>query len=192
MSLRGLALLFGISTRALPSWVSKTRWNNLKNGLAVRRTVGPSRLTDSSHPSSREGHLSTARWSSRFLLSSLDGPHGHCELSSPTELGAVNPYAVQQMAPRRGPAWPHIALGDSACAFLQKPAASHDNSPAASAESARGICEAAECIPRGSDHGDRGGRSRARRTPLADCEKPVLFQVGKKGILAEKGVDPHG
>ena len=72
---RGLGLLFGISTTALPSWVSRTRWNNLKNGLAVRRTVGPSRLTDSSHPSSREGHLSTARWSSRFLLSFLDGPH---------------------------------------------------------------------------------------------------------------------
>ena len=37
-----------------------------------------------------------------------------------------------------------------------------------------------ECTPRGSDHGDRGGRSLARRIPLADCEKPVLFQVGKK------------
>jgi hypothetical protein len=35
-------LLFGISTRALPSWVSKTRWNNLKNGLAVR-TYGRSK-----------------------------------------------------------------------------------------------------------------------------------------------------
>jgi hypothetical protein len=74
---RGLGLLFGISTTALPSWVSRTRWNNLKNGLAVRRTVGPSKLTDSSHPSSREGHLSTARWSSSFLLSYLilDGHH---------------------------------------------------------------------------------------------------------------------
>ena len=34
---RGLVLLFGISATALPSWVSRTRWNNLKNGLAVRR-----------------------------------------------------------------------------------------------------------------------------------------------------------
>ena len=25
----GLVLLFGIGTRALPSWGSKTRWNNL-------------------------------------------------------------------------------------------------------------------------------------------------------------------
>jgi hypothetical protein len=31
----GLALLFGIGTRALPSWGSRTRWNNLLVGLAV-------------------------------------------------------------------------------------------------------------------------------------------------------------
>src|SRR5271166_5960877 len=36
----GLALLFGIGTKALPSWDSKTRWNNLWLGVAVRRTVG--------------------------------------------------------------------------------------------------------------------------------------------------------
>ena len=74
---RGLGLLFGISTTALPSWVSRTRWNNVKSGLAIRCTVGAGRLTDSSHPSSREGHLSTARWSSSFLLSYLilDGHH---------------------------------------------------------------------------------------------------------------------
>jgi hypothetical protein len=39
---RGLVLLFGIGTKALPSWVSKTRWNNLSGGLAVSRTAGPS------------------------------------------------------------------------------------------------------------------------------------------------------
>ena len=32
----GLVLLFGIGTKALPSWDSKTRWNNLCRGLAVR------------------------------------------------------------------------------------------------------------------------------------------------------------
>ena len=68
---RGLALLFGLGTRALPSWDSKTRWNNLFRGLAVRLTVGPSRHANSPHPSSREGHLSTAGWSSSFLLSDL-------------------------------------------------------------------------------------------------------------------------
>jgi hypothetical protein len=34
---RGLALLFGLGTKALPSWDSKTRWNNLCHGLAVKR-----------------------------------------------------------------------------------------------------------------------------------------------------------
>ncbi len=65
---RGLVLLFGIGTRALPSWDSKTRRNNLYRGLAVRRTAGPSGHTNSPHPSSREGHHSTVRWSSGFLL----------------------------------------------------------------------------------------------------------------------------
>ena len=32
----GLVLLFGIGTKALPSWDSRTRWNNLSVGLAVR------------------------------------------------------------------------------------------------------------------------------------------------------------
>jgi hypothetical protein len=35
---RGLVLLFGIGTRALPSWDSRTRWNNLSGGLAVSLT----------------------------------------------------------------------------------------------------------------------------------------------------------
>jgi hypothetical protein len=66
---RGLVLLFGIGARALPLWDSRTRRNNLLGGLAVRRTAGPSDLTNSPHPSSREGHHSTARWSSSALLS---------------------------------------------------------------------------------------------------------------------------
>src|SRR5580693_8088508 len=65
----GLVLLFGIGTKALPVWDSKTRWNNLWGGLAVLQTVGPSGHTNSPHPSSREGHHSTARWSSNVLLS---------------------------------------------------------------------------------------------------------------------------
>ena len=39
---RGLVLLFGIGTKALPSSDSKTRRNNLWGGLAVLQTVGPS------------------------------------------------------------------------------------------------------------------------------------------------------
>src|SRR5437764_9012295 len=65
---RGLVLLFGIGTKALPSLDSKARWNNLWGGLAVLQTVGPSGHTNSPHPSSREGHHSTARRSSSVLL----------------------------------------------------------------------------------------------------------------------------
>ena len=65
----GLALLFGIGTRALPLWDSRTRRNNLLRGLTVRLTIGPSGHANSPHPSSREGHYSTARWSSSVLLS---------------------------------------------------------------------------------------------------------------------------
>src|ERR1700731_3728022 len=68
---RGLVLLFGIGTKALPAWDSRTRWNNLIGGLAVSRTAGPSGHTNSPDPSSREGHPSTARWSSGFLLSGM-------------------------------------------------------------------------------------------------------------------------
>src|SRR5271170_3357622 len=67
----GLVLLFGIGTKALPLWDSRTRWNNLMGGLAVKATAGPSGHANSPHPSSREGHHSTARWSSSFLLLDL-------------------------------------------------------------------------------------------------------------------------
>ena len=33
----GLVLLFGIGAKALPSWDSRTRRNNLSGGLTVRR-----------------------------------------------------------------------------------------------------------------------------------------------------------
>ena len=66
---RGVVLLFGIGARALPSWVSRTGRNNLLGGLAVLQTAGPSRHTNSPHPSSRKGHHSTAPWSSNVLLS---------------------------------------------------------------------------------------------------------------------------
>jgi hypothetical protein len=58
----GLALLFGLGTKALPSWDSKTKWNNLSGGLAITKMAGPSGQTISPHPSSREGHHSTGGW----------------------------------------------------------------------------------------------------------------------------------
>jgi hypothetical protein len=60
----GLSLLFGLGTKALPSWDSKTRWNNLSGDLAVNVTADSSGHTNSPHPSSREGHHSTVGWSS--------------------------------------------------------------------------------------------------------------------------------
>jgi hypothetical protein len=71
MSLTGSCFSSESAPRALPSWDSKTRWNDLLGGLAVRQTVDPSRRANSPHPSSREGHHATARWSSSFLLSVL-------------------------------------------------------------------------------------------------------------------------
>src|ERR1039457_2993768 len=79
---RGLVLLFGIGARALPSWDSKTRRNNLLGGLAVRLTAGPATVTNSPHPSSREGHLSTAWWSSRVLLSHVIQHDSHAVAAS--------------------------------------------------------------------------------------------------------------
>jgi hypothetical protein len=91
---RGLVLLFGIGTKALPSWDSKMGRNNLWGGLAIRLTAGPSRHTISPHPSSREGHHSTARWSSSVLLFNVVWLSCRCDLPGPAELGAVNPDAV--------------------------------------------------------------------------------------------------
>ena len=85
----GLVLLFGIGTKALPSWDSRTRRNNLLGGLAVRRTAGPSGHTNSPHPSSREGHHSTARWSSSFLLSYLILHGSHAAAASRVQRNSV-------------------------------------------------------------------------------------------------------
>jgi hypothetical protein len=95
----GLALLFGIGAKALPSWGSRMRRNNLIGDLAVRQTVGPSGPANSPHPSSREGHHSTARWSSKFSPIGFDPVRVSCcggggLFPGPPELGAVNPDAV--------------------------------------------------------------------------------------------------
>src|SRR5262245_16862564 len=64
MSLTGSRFSSDSAPRALPSWDSKTRWNNLSGDLAVNVTAGSSGHTNSPHPSSREGHHSTVGWSS--------------------------------------------------------------------------------------------------------------------------------
>jgi len=93
---RGLVLLFGIGTKALPSSDSKTRWNNLYRGLTVRRTIGPSGHANSPHRSSREGLLSTAWWNFEFspIAFGYLRPSCYRGRSGPPELSAVNPNAV--------------------------------------------------------------------------------------------------
>src|SRR5450631_2488026 len=86
---RGLALLFGIGTRALPLWDSRTRRNNLSGGLTVSVTAGPSGHANSPHPSSREGHHSTARWSSSVLLSLLILIRPHAAAASRVQRNSV-------------------------------------------------------------------------------------------------------
>ena len=85
----GLVLLFGIGIRALPSWDSRTRRNNLSDGLAVRRMAGPSDQTNSPHPSSREGHHSTAWWRSSVLLLQLILHGSHAAKTSRVQRNSV-------------------------------------------------------------------------------------------------------
>src|SRR6266436_3758365 len=94
---RGLVLLFGIGARALPVWDSKTRRNNLIGGLAVSRTAGPSGHTNSPHPSTREGHHSTAWWSSIFLLSRLILRGSHAAVTSRVHRNSVPSTQIRCM-----------------------------------------------------------------------------------------------
>ena len=54
----GLVLLFGIGTKALPSWDPKTRWNNLWGDLAVGRSERTCELTSSIVPQGTSFHHS--------------------------------------------------------------------------------------------------------------------------------------
>ena len=81
MSLTGSRFSSDSAPRPFHHGDSKTRWNNLSGGLAVNMTAGPSGQTISPHPSSREGHHSTMRWSSCFLLLGLT-VHCHAAAAS--------------------------------------------------------------------------------------------------------------
>ena len=54
----GLVLLSGIGTKALPSWDSRTKWNNLNRGLAIGRSKRTCELTSSVVPRGTPFH----RW----------------------------------------------------------------------------------------------------------------------------------
>src|SRR5665647_649328 len=124
----GLALLFGIGTGALPSCDSKTRWNNLWNGLAVRVTGGPSGHTNSPHPSSREGHHSTAWWSSGFLLSHLIRHGSHAVAASLVQRNSVPSTHMRRMITANRRASATIAFFTPRCLtiFIAQ-ALSHDH-----------------------------------------------------------------
>src|SRR5438045_2026400 len=71
--------------------------NNLCHGRTVSVTTGPGGHANSPHPSSREGHHSTAGWSSTLPPIAFDSARSSrcCSLPGPPELGTVNPDAVQ-------------------------------------------------------------------------------------------------
>jgi hypothetical protein len=93
----GLALLFGIGAKALPSWDSRMRWNNLRRGLVARWATGSSGLANSPHPSSREGHHSTTGWTSRFLLSHLILQGCHTAATSLVQRNSLPPTQMRCM-----------------------------------------------------------------------------------------------
>ncbi len=95
MSLAGSRFSSESALKALPSWGSKTRRNNLSGGLAIGRTAGPSGHTNSPHPSSREGHHSTAWWNlNPPILFDWLWRSCHCAFPCALELGAIHPHAV--------------------------------------------------------------------------------------------------
>src|ERR1039458_8923949 len=95
----GLALLFGIGTKALPVWDSRTRWNNLwALGRRCRQTDGRSKrtceLTSPIVPRGTSFHRSVELECSPIACD-LARFSCRCGLfSGPAELGAVNPDAV--------------------------------------------------------------------------------------------------
>src|SRR5262249_16792791 len=72
-----LVLLFGIGTTATPIMGFDGEGGGSDGRAYGQMTVGPSGRANSPHPSSREGHHSTAWWSSSFLLSRLMLPDFH-------------------------------------------------------------------------------------------------------------------
>ena len=65
----GLVLLFGIGTKALPSWDSKTRWSNLLGGLAVScRQVQADMRTHLIHRPARDIISPLGGFSTSYLL----------------------------------------------------------------------------------------------------------------------------
>ena len=89
MSLAGSRFSSESALKALPSWGSKTRRNNLLVGLDAHWAAGPSGHTNSPHPSSREGHRSTAWWNLNVLLLCLIQRSAHAAAPSRVHWNSV-------------------------------------------------------------------------------------------------------
>ena len=92
----GLALLFGIGTKALPLSDSRMRWSNLCSGLAVRRNGRSKRtceLTSSIVPRGTSFHRSVELDVPPIAFDSARSSCRH-GFPGPAELGAVHPDAV--------------------------------------------------------------------------------------------------
>src|SRR6516162_10614604 len=85
---RGLALLFGIGTAALPSWGSKARWNNLLGLRSDEPQVQADIRTHLIHRPARD--ILPPRGGARVLLIGFDVALLGCcsRLPGPAELGA--------------------------------------------------------------------------------------------------------
>ena len=90
-------------------------WNNLWGGFAVRTTVGPSGHTISPHRSSREGHHSTARWNSRFLLSHLIPHRSYAAATSRVQRNSVPSIHIRCMISANRRAKASIAFFSPRC-----------------------------------------------------------------------------
>ena len=115
----GLVLLFGNRHQG-PSIMGFENEAERSIGRPCRRlAAGPSGHTISPHPSSREGHHSTARWNSRVLLFNgvwLSCRHGF--FPAPAERGSVDPDAVHdygQPTRQRHDCFLHAAAPGPSC-----------------------------------------------------------------------------
>ena len=91
-------------------------------------TVGPSGFTNSPHPSSREGHHSTARWSSSVLLSVLILCDSHATAVSRVQRNSVPSTQMRCMITANRRASATIALFIPRClAIYIAQALSHDH-----------------------------------------------------------------
>ena len=131
MSLAGSCFSSGSAPGPFHYWVSRTRAEQSFGRPCVLQTAGPSRHTNSPHPSSREGHHSTARWAPKCLHHhrlTLHSSHAVAAVCSrsPLELRAVNQMRCRITANRRAKATTAFFIPRCTAIFMAH-ALSHDH-----------------------------------------------------------------